>query len=161
MWPLFWRHHFQVPILRECILGLNQVWLEFVHKGSVGDMSTLVQAIDWLRTGKTHSVKECIHCIYQNRINGSTTRLLCIISHEIKHIIAISLIAKYIGSTSIRYRPEVKVSDRYLIDVDRRLFAIWDYSSDRTMISVFGRRHCICRPLYGQLPNVLNLRVCL
>ena len=34
-------------------------------------------------------------------------------------------IAKTLGSTSIRYLSDTEVSDRYLIDVDPSLFAIW------------------------------------
>ena len=34
-------------------------------------------------------------------------------------------IAKTLGSMSIRYRSDANVSDRYLIDVDPRVFAIW------------------------------------
>ena len=33
--------------------------------------------------------------------------------------------AKIIGSMLIRHRPHVIVSDRYLIDVDPKVFAIW------------------------------------
>ena len=40
----------------------------------------------------------------------------------------ITKIAKTLGSTSIRHRSDTKVSDRCLIDVDPRVFAIWDSS---------------------------------
>ena len=36
--------------------------------------------------------------------------------------------AKALRSMSIRYRSDAKESDRYLIDIDARVFAIWDYS---------------------------------
>ena len=37
----------------------------------------------------------------------------------------IAWIAKTLGSISIRHRSDVKVSDRYLIDVNLRVFAMW------------------------------------
>ena len=39
----------------------------------------------------------------------------------------VTQIAKTIGSTSIRHRSHTFVSDRYLIDVDPSVFAIWEY----------------------------------
>ena len=42
-------------------------------------------------------------------------------------ILLSSQIAKTLGSMSIRYRSGTKVPDRYLIDVDPRVFAIWDW----------------------------------
>ena len=39
----------------------------------------------------------------------------------------ISQIAKTMGSTLIRYRSDTFASDRYLIDIDPTIFAIWDH----------------------------------
>ena len=36
-----------------------------------------------------------------------------------------SQIAKILGATSIRYRSDTSMSDRYLIDTDLRIFAVW------------------------------------
>ena len=41
-----------------------------------------------------------------------------------------SQIAKTFGLTSIRYRPNAKVSDQYLIDIDPRVFTIWDVTME-------------------------------
>ena len=44
-------------------------------------------------------------------------------------------IAKTIGSTLIRHRSDIFASDRYLIDVDPRVYAIWDYMNIKYICS--------------------------
>ena len=51
-----------------------------------------------------------------------------------------SQITKTPGSTSIRYRSDTKVSDRYLIDVDPRVFAIWDIAYSKSFLPNLRQR---------------------
>ena len=48
------------------------------------------------------------------------------IFHDIAEIRVKSQIPKTHGSMSIRYWSDVKVSDWYLIDVNPRIFDVWD-----------------------------------
>ena len=69
-----------------------------------------------------HDVTYIDHCIISHRDRSSLEQLVC------------PQIVKTLGSTSIWYRSDTFVSDRYLIDVDQRVFAIWVSSNPKIYV---------------------------
>ena len=84
---------------------------------------------------------------------------------HVRHKAALFQITKTFGSMSIRYRPHSKVLDRYLIDVNPRVFAVEDvikisYSqsqlydfNDPSCISMFGTDRHSCYSLDRHFDN--------
>ena len=58
-------------------------------------------------------------------------------------------IAKTLGSKSTRYRSDTKVSDRYLIDIDSIVFAIWAVSVYELMSSQITSKSTVCSTVYS------------
>ena len=48
------------------------------------------------------------------------------LTHRLQFIAVSTKIAKTLGSTSIGCRSDILVSDRYIIDIDPRAFAVWE-----------------------------------
>ena len=80
-------------------------------------------------------VRRCLH------MHGQNNGIRNLIGTWTIYIYMIAQIAKIIGSTSIRYRSDAKVSDRCRIDGDPMVFAIWE-STRFTSCCVRGE--CIC-----------------
>ena len=72
-------------------------------------------------------------------------------------------IAQTLGATPIRYRSDAKTSDRYLIDVDSGVFAIWDriYNEIFTCFSLFGHIDSSQRVLYHNIQFPMFFRTLL
>ena len=106
----------------KCILLNENIWitiknsLKFVPKVPIINIPALVQIMAWHRPGDKPLSEPML---------VSLPTHICVTRPQWVNKMS-AQIAKTLRSMSIRYQYYMEVSDRYLIDLDPRIFAIWE-----------------------------------
>ena len=99
-----------------------------LHWGPINDIPTLVQIMAWCRPGDK-SLSEPMMVNLLSHICVIRPQWAKNSSHTKVHSWPkTAQIKKTLGSTSNKYRSDFFAPGRYLIDIDPRVFAIWEYS---------------------------------